>query len=150
MKKSSAVRNSTCPQYSQSFHFKLQEDLLDTSSVNVSVFEVIQQLILVPVTLIIKLSIEDPHWYRSVNSWIYAFKSVFPFRINSNHQDFTIFFHSAQIWWQKTNCSAPVFWEALCWPGTINKYVWEALCWPGTILSPHHQSFNCEINIVII
>ena len=40
VKKSSVVKAHSCPQYSQSFHFKLEEEMLDCSSISVIVYEV--------------------------------------------------------------------------------------------------------------
>eukprot|EP00090_Calanus_glacialis_P029233 TRINITY_DN46922_c0_g1_i1.p1 TRINITY_DN46922_c0_g1~~TRINITY_DN46922_c0_g1_i1.p1 ORF type:complete len:201 (-),score=44.51 TRINITY_DN46922_c0_g1_i1:78-635(-) len=39
VKKTGVVRADPCPQFSQSFHFKVQETLLDISSLSVTVFE---------------------------------------------------------------------------------------------------------------
>ena len=40
MKKTGVVKSDTCPQFSQSFHFKIENSLLDITNICVSVFEV--------------------------------------------------------------------------------------------------------------
>ena len=148
VKKSSVVRSSTCPQYSQSFHFKLQvlivlklvlimvlivialiltvlsltdwqywqhwqysqlfyfnlqEELLDTSSVNVSVFEV-------------KSFLQQNIFRANSLSMCLFLKQIFLLRQRFD-SGILIFRPSAQIWWQRTKCLAPVSWEDSCWLG---------------------------------
>ena len=40
VKKTGIVRSNSCPQYSQSFHFKIEDSLLDITSLCVTILEV--------------------------------------------------------------------------------------------------------------
>ena len=46
MKKTNTIKSESCPMFCQSFHFKVQDSLMDITSLCVSVFEVESAVVL--------------------------------------------------------------------------------------------------------